>query len=820
MGYYGDIGGFFMKLNMEQKRIIELEPSGHMLVKGVAGSGKTTVSVKRIPYLLSHFCGDKNDNVLLLTFNKTLLNYIKYQYNKIEDQEQLEFEFFINKDKEVEISTIDGLMYKYFSQNQKRNRLNYKISDRQIEFNSMNQAIDEVLKNYSDIKILSHKNSFFLMDEIHWIKSCNIEDMDTYQNIDRIGRANGVSNTPQKLLKNSDTRAAIFELMIKFDMILLNKGYVDFKTMNSIAYKEAELYPYKKYKHIIIDESQDLTKVQLEFIKCIYNEKKYSSIMFVADNTQSIYSHSWLGKGRPFTTIGFDMSGKSRVLTKNYRTTTQISSAAYNLIENDESIKNNLDYVKPSLIDRQGHPPIYKYFKDTSSQLQFLIEEIKELSSDYKFSEISIVARETRLIQDIEIGLKSKNIPCSLLNQNESDFDMDSIKLVTMHSIKGLEFKVIFLVHLDEGIIPNTKLYNSDDSRQIDSDERKLLYVGMTRANELLYMSTVKKPSKFIREIDKSNLRIKRDSLLRPFQSIPMSEYKFKNQIYDINSKEELVRQWIIRELIEVYGYPIELLNIEFKVKKFSSSGYIDIAVNIYFNNTIKPYLFIETKRFGLGIEDGFEQLKKYMDANDDVRYGVVTDGLDIFIINKNGEIMNDIPKCQPNFLPEKKETKVYHNFRNSKKYSYSFEKEDTESIEINELDSTLSIENYEPIRIPIAGNVAAGTPTIVNNEFEQFLTIPKNWVASPSDTFALKVTGDSMSGIGIDKGNYVVVNRQNTANNGDIVIAVIGEEATMKKFMIMGDSILLISENPNYEPIQMKREDVIINGKVIGFLS
>jgi Superfamily I DNA and RNA helicases len=69
---------------------------------------------------------------------------------------------------------------------------------------------------------------------------------------------------------------------------------------------------------------------------------------------------------------------------------------------------------------------------------------------------------------------------------------MDSIKLVTMHSIKGLEFKVIFLVHLDEGIIPNTKLYNSDDSRQIDSDERKLLYVGMTRANELLYMSTVK----------------------------------------------------------------------------------------------------------------------------------------------------------------------------------------------------------------------------------------------------------------------------------------------------------------------------------------
>ena len=64
-----------------------------------------------------------------------------------------------------------------------------------------------------------------------------------------------------------------------------------------------------------------------------------------------------------------------------------------------------------------------------------------------------------------------------------------------------------------------------------------------------------------------------------------------------------------------------------------------------------------------------------------------------------------------------------------------------------------------------------------------------------------------------------VIVHKQNTANNGDIVISIINQEATMKRFMLMGSSVLLLSENLNYEPIQMKPEDIIINGKVIGVM-
>ena len=121
--------------------------------------------------------------------------------------------------------------------------------------------------------------------------------------------------------------------------------------------------------------------------------------------------------------------------------------------------------------------------------------------------------------------------------------------------------------------------------------------------------------------------------------------------------------------------------------------------------------------------------------------------------------------------------------------------------------------------KVPIAGEVAAGIPITVNQEYDDFLRIPDDWIFSGNDTFCLKVTGDSMNGIGIDKGDTVIVHKQNTAQNGDVVIAVNNQEATMKKLMFMGDSVLLLSENPNYEPIQMKREDIVVNGKVIGVL-
>ena len=161
----------------------------------------------------------------------------------------------------------------------------------------------------------------------------------------------------------------------------------------------------------------------------------------------------------------------------------------------------------------------------------------------------------------------------------------------------------------------------------------------------------------------------------------------------------------------------------------------------------------------------------------------------------------------------------MYVNLKNHKKYSVATDLDNEEVVEITDLDSGMFV-NYETkCSVPLIGNVAAGVPITVNIEYDSSLILPKEWVVSELDSFALIVTGDSMKGAGIDKGDVVIVNRQQSASNGDIVIAIVDEEATMKKFMPMGDSILLISENEKYEPIQMKKDDVLINGKVIGVM-
>ncbi|MEK5217168.1 transcriptional repressor LexA [Psychrobacillus sp. FSL H8-0487] len=809
-----------MKLNMEQRRIVELEPNGHMMVKGVAGSGKTTVAIRRISFLQNHYTPEDNDTILLVTYNKTLLQYIKYQYHKLADEEGDQLVGLFSSESEVKIINIDSIMYKYFSFYIRRMNLSLQPSNKILERKIMIKAIHKIQQQYSKSKILSPKNSDFLLDEVTWINACQIEDVETYQQMDRIGRATGGSGSPQKLTKNSDLRKAIFELMETFNEMLMQEGFVTYKQMNIMALKEAQQINHGKYTHIIIDESQDLTRVQLEFLKCIYQEKEYSSILFVADNTQSIYSQSWLGKGRPYTSIGYDMSGKSRTLSKNYRTTTEISKAAYQLIENDHTINTNVDFVKPSLIDRHGHPPIYRFFTTSQEQLTFLVNEIKTLSEDYRLSEICLVAKEKRLIESAAQGLEQEGIACEILQSAEANFESDKVKLVTMHSIKGLEFKVIILIDLNEGVIPNNMLIGLvDDEDTMDSDERKLLYVGMTRANELLYMSSVRKPSRFIKEMNFDYLRMKRDSQLRPFQSIGIQNYQLTNQIMDPNSKEEVVRQWMIRELHQTYGYPLELLELEYPVQQFSRKGFVDIAVHIYGNGDLLPYLFIEVKQFGSGIQDATEQLKSYLEAETRARYGVVTDGLQVICMNRTGEILNDLPKCQPQFLPETKNSRTYTNLKNSKKYRIATEIDSDEVVEYADLESGLFVNYDTKCKIPHIGNVAAGIPISVSIEYDNFLTLPKEWVMSELDTFALTVTGESMIGAGIDKGDTVIVNRQQSASNGDIVIAIIDEEATMKKFMPMGDSILLISENEKYEPIQMKKEDVLINGKVIGIM-
>jgi repressor LexA len=121
---------------------------------------------------------------------------------------------------------------------------------------------------------------------------------------------------------------------------------------------------------------------------------------------------------------------------------------------------------------------------------------------------------------------------------------------------------------------------------------------------------------------------------------------------------------------------------------------------------------------------------------------------------------------------------------------------------------------------IPIIGRVAAGVPLLAQENVEDMIQLPRDWV--PSGAFLLKVQGDSMEGAHILDGDYVLVHPRRTAANGEIVVALIGDEATVKRFYRTDDAITLKAENPKYKPIEIERSDAAsfkVIGKVMGVL-
>ncbi len=117
---------------------------------------------------------------------------------------------------------------------------------------------------------------------------------------------------------------------------------------------------------------------------------------------------------------------------------------------------------------------------------------------------------------------------------------------------------------------------------------------------------------------------------------------------------------------------------------------------------------------------------------------------------------------------------------------------------------------------LPVVGSVAAGAPVLAEENIEDYVDVPA--VAGGEEAeFILKVKGDSMVDAGILEGDYVVVRRQDTANDGEIVVALVGEEATVKTFYREADHVRLQPENPRLEPIRTR--DVKILGRMVGLL-
>lgn len=213
-------------------------------------------------------------------------------------------------------------------------------------------------------------------------------------------------------------------------------------------------------------------------------------LLLVGDATQRIFTRGYTLKG-----LGIDIAGRGVVLRKNYRNTKQILEAAFPLVENEwrEDVAQAevpVADARPEFSVREGCRPIVVCCENEPAEQRFLATEIAALLKykHYCPRDICVVARNKHYRELAIESLKAAKIPVYLARDPEAGEvspDQNAVRVSSPHGAKGHEFGSVFVVGTVEGVIP---LKSTMDTQSV-APEAAVLYVGMTRARDLLYIS-------------------------------------------------------------------------------------------------------------------------------------------------------------------------------------------------------------------------------------------------------------------------------------------------------------------------------------------
>lgn len=475
----GQIKRLMLNLSEEQAYHAYREHTRAWFVRGCAGSGKTTVAVYRAIRL-----AENGDQVIFLTFNRTLAAVAR----------TLIQELIGPLPANLHITHLDAWQMRFL-----------KSRQHQLDIIPASQQKNAILKAIQTTKqetmsyILDYPWTFF-RDEIgRVIKGHGLMHEEEYLQIQRYGRKTAIKQPARKV---------IWSIFQKYQAYLSGnreKDWKDWQDIPLLTYQELVSRPLEEpYAHVVIDEVQDLTPIQLRVAQRLNKGTKFhpqNSIFLVGDAAQTLYS-----RGYAWKQVGLKLQGCSATLRKNYRNTRQIADAAASLLTYNHNLKLSEEFVDPQYTNRMGPWPIVLECDVTDREQTAIIEKILSLIEDQRFrlSDFAILSPTNALSKVMQQAFQRVQIPSVIHTEDEFDILEEQVKVLTIHSAKGLEFPVVFLQGLHQGVLPRDWRSGDVEEDQLNLEqERTLMYVGMTRAAEALYLVTSQQEqSTFLNEIN------------------------------------------------------------------------------------------------------------------------------------------------------------------------------------------------------------------------------------------------------------------------------------------------------------------------------
>ena len=556
-------------LSNEQISVARYPENGVIRVNGGPGSGKTLVAVKRAIFLAREYkYAEKDDKILFLFYNKSLERSIKKLFESDKDYEKV-------KDK-IEIRSIDSFLVKeYINANNQEFFAYVKKANNDKDFvtsydKERKERIEHILFAKKDeFKKFSVKDAEFVLSEIDWLRNCCYMKKEEYLEIKRYGRGN------QKKLEK-DEKEEIYKILNFYREP--NKKTLRYTDFYDIAFlflfyfeKEENKNKVKKYNHVIVDEAQDLSKIHFRFINLICEISKTSgnTISLFMDKNQSIYpEQAWIFGSRTLKQVGINIK-KSFTLNRAYRNVKEIFDVAKKLnpeVEvGDIPDTKNQNLTLTFSIDR-GIKPFFIKYSDSEDRLNNLCKDIKTLVNEfnYKYDDISIIGLNEQGIKDIKNILQKEHI--NYVSKNRVG---EGINVTTYHSAKGTENKVIFIPNIDELNADDlTDLYPDKTREEILEELKKLLYIGMTRATEVLIVSSLKiEPSEYQKKLlevfDFENDFINIDTDSSDFYSVFNKEINKNENIEKNHSKFFEIKEVVEEEKASDVAIQKEIENLK-----------------------------------------------------------------------------------------------------------------------------------------------------------------------------------------------------------------------------------------------------------------
>jgi AAA domain/UvrD-like helicase C-terminal domain len=450
--------------------------AGAAQVTGGAGTGKTVTALHRAAFLARRateqlFLGESAESVLLTTFTRNLAESLQSQFELLVDDEELR--------RQVEIRHVDSLAHRV---------VEHARGAKPVVI--MGRELDDLWAAAVKEAGLGYVPSFLNREWEQVILAQDLRSEQEYLTASRAGQGTPLGKAQ---------RRQVWALTHWVEAQLRALGRDTFTQLANEAARALRDGTVKlPYRHVIIDEAQDLHPAQWRLLRAIVPARA-DDMFIVGDAHQRIYdNHVSLAR------VGVNVRGRSRRLTVNYRTTQEILALAVPAL--GKASVTGLDDEADSLTGYRsplhGRRPKVVAARTREAECEALVRHVTAWrEAGIEPHAIGVAARSNWLVKEAAAALSAAGLRTVSLSAKSS---RQSVRVGTMHGMKGLEFQAVAVIGVSDGVVPAPSALTdaAEDPVAHAQDlqrERCLLFVALTRARDHLYISYSGAPSTFLR---------------------------------------------------------------------------------------------------------------------------------------------------------------------------------------------------------------------------------------------------------------------------------------------------------------------------------